>query len=132
MNVSHYDRKDDALGKHVDDTDNLFGDTGSITKRDLITGGGCAVMATLFASWLYRATGGDVRSGRTYSIVVLIVVSIVVASVQVQRTWLRNLRMKAIRVASRFVETSQAFDFLAMDVVTIIQEVELVSRGYRL
>ena len=45
---------------------------------------------------------------------------------------LNNVRGQAIRNASSLVESAQNFDAAASSVVALIQEVELVSRGYRM
>ena len=48
-----------------------------------------------------------------------------------RRQRLHNLRVQAVEVASSFTSTAQNFDAAASAIMTLIQEVELVSRGYR-
>lgn len=89
------------------------------------------LVASVALSWMFRGNGQ--KSGG--SIFISLMVSGVVAGfwfLQEKRRWLRDLRGEAIDTATHFVENSQAFDLLAADAVTIIQEVELVARGYRL
>jgi hypothetical protein len=49
-----------------------------------------------------------------------------------RRQWLKLLRNQSIHAASVFVANAQAFDASASASVVFIQEVELVSRGYRM
>ena len=49
-----------------------------------------------------------------------------------KRQWLRYLRHQAVDVASVLVGNAQALDSVASASVVLIQEVELVSRGYRM
>ncbi|KAF3923222.1 hypothetical protein ABW20_dc0110572 [Dactylellina cionopaga] len=50
----------------------------------------------------------------------------------VERKKLRNLRTDTISTAEQFVENCQIFDVVVGNAITLIQEIELVSRGYRL
>lgn len=49
-----------------------------------------------------------------------------------KRQWLRDLRCRAVDVASVLVGNGQSLDAAASASVVLIQEVELVSRGYRM
>ncbi|PGH14221.1 proliferating cell nuclear antigen (pcna) [Helicocarpus griseus UAMH5409] len=49
-----------------------------------------------------------------------------------KRQWLKYLRRQAVDAASVLVTNAQSFDSAASASVVLIQEVELVSRGYRL
>lgn len=42
------------------------------------------------------------------------------------------MRMQAVSSASSYAESAQSFDAVALAAVTLIQEVEVVSRGYKL
>ena len=61
-----------------------------------------------------------------------IVITAIIIFTNARRRWLRTLRGRAIELAAGFVESSQNYEILASNAVTFIQEVELVSRGYRL
>lgn len=50
----------------------------------------------------------------------------------VRRQWLQYVRQQALAETSEFVAKSQEFDAVATAALNLIQEVELVSRGYRL
>ncbi|KAF1349309.1 hypothetical protein EJ07DRAFT_140674 [Lizonia empirigonia] len=67
--------------------------------------------------------------------VVVCVVFAVVASASyayVRRQWLQTLRQQAVEHASALVTNLQAFEASTSAALALIQEVELVSRGYRL
>ena len=49
-----------------------------------------------------------------------------------RRQWLQYLRQEAIEGASALVTNLQAFEASTASALALIQEVELVSRGYRL
>lgn len=50
----------------------------------------------------------------------------------VRRQWLQHLRHQALSTSSDFVTNAQAFEGTSTATLTMIQEVELVSRGYRM
>lgn len=49
-----------------------------------------------------------------------------------RRQWLKYLRHQAVQAAATLVSNAQGFDSAASASVVFIQEVELVSRGYRM
>lgn len=49
-----------------------------------------------------------------------------------KRQWLKYLRHQAVEGASELVGNAQSFDSAASASIVFIQEVELVSRGYRM
>lgn len=49
-----------------------------------------------------------------------------------RRQRLVNLRIQAVEGASSVTSTAQSFDAVASAALTLIQEVEVVSRGYRM
>lgn len=49
-----------------------------------------------------------------------------------KRQWLKYLRHQAVDAAVTFISNAQGFDSAASGSVVFIQEVELVSRGYRM
>lgn len=63
------------------------------------------------------------------------VILIAVASVShayLRQQWLRYLRNQALNEVTIFVSRSQEFDSASSAAISLIQEVELVSRGYRM
>ena len=49
-----------------------------------------------------------------------------------RRQWLQYLRKQAIEAASALVSNAQSFDAATSAAITLVQEVELISRGYRM
>lgn len=49
-----------------------------------------------------------------------------------KRQWLKYLRHQAVDAAGTFIGNARGFDSAASASVVFIQEVELVSRGYRM
>jgi hypothetical protein len=49
-----------------------------------------------------------------------------------RRQWLQYLRREAVECAAALVTNMQAFEASTSSALALIQEVELVSRGYRL
>lgn len=49
-----------------------------------------------------------------------------------RRKMLNDLRVQAVESASALTASAQSLDAAASETVTLIQEVELVSRGYRM
>lgn len=50
----------------------------------------------------------------------------------ITRQWLQYLRRNAIDTVSSFVENLQSFESSSTSLLGLIQEMELVSRGYRM
>ncbi|PQE14135.1 proliferating cell nuclear antigen protein [Rutstroemia sp. NJR-2017a BVV2] len=99
---------------------------------------GVAATATLAFSfaWLVHWTRGD-GSFIHGKLRITILSSVIVASAFIlytymRKQWLQYLRQQAVSEASQFVQQSQEFDSVAAAALTLVQEVELVSRGYRL
>lgn len=55
-----------------------------------------------------------------------------IARVFMRRQWLRYRRHQALSEVSTLVSNSQEFDDVTSAAISLIQEVELVSRGYRM
>lgn len=65
-------------------------------------------------------------------LVLLLVASIVVGQVYMRRQWLRYRRDQSLAEMTSFVATSFDFDSATEATLALVQEVELVSRGYRI
>lgn len=99
--------------------------------------GAIATALTSFSLvWLIhwsRTRSGPGFAGRKVVILcILLPLVLVVFYAFARRQWLKFLRYQSIHVASVFVTNAQAFDAAASASVLFIQEVELVSRGYRM
>ncbi|KAF3904697.1 hypothetical protein ABW21_db0209127 [Orbilia brochopaga] len=93
------------------------------------------IILSILISWLSR--GGPERRtafGRS-RIAITLLLSMVLALLvfaHLRRVKLRHLRTDAVTAAEQFVDSCQTFDIVAGNAITLIQEIELVSRGYRL
>jgi membrane associated rhomboid family serine protease len=78
------------------------------------------------------------RSRLTWDIRRIFIVVLLLAAVSTsfyifaKRQWLRDLRHRAIEAASVLTGNAQSLDAATSASVILIQEVELVSRGYRM
>ncbi|KAH4350255.1 hypothetical protein HBH98_046800 [Parastagonospora nodorum] len=80
--------------------------------------------------WLRRQP--EISKGK-WSLVFLLLVSVATAVYgYTRRQWLQYLRQEAVEGASAVVTNLQAFEASTSSALALIQEVELVSRGYRL
>ena len=134
VNVSHYDRNPDADNLFSDDEKTpgiAFFGTSNSKVRNWAGSGGFVLATSLVLSWVFRGNGTLSKGRAVVAVIVTAVVGIFLFT-RARRKWLRSLRLKAVEFAAVFVENSQTFDILASNAVTMIQEVELVSRGYRL
>ena len=100
--------------------------------------GGVFVTALLAfgLTWLVHWARSGCRTAFRYSrvliLLVALVVSIVVTYAYMRRQWLQYLRQQTISEITTFVGIAQEFDHVAAGAMTLVQEVELVSRGYRM
>lgn len=96
----------------------------------------CMGIITLILGWFLRwgdrQKGAPLSQGRTGLGLLGLTMAGVILFTNVRRRWLRRLRGRTIELATQFVENSQAYDILASNAITFIQEVQLISRGYRL
>jgi hypothetical protein len=87
-------------------------------------------------AWLINwARGGGTSvagKGRVVVVSVLLVVVAAILYAYVRRQWLQYLRQQTLSEASEFVAKAQEFDSAVAGALTLVQEVELVSRGYRM
>lgn len=131
-------------------THSFLGQTGPGQSRDAtgptldapqlgpFTLSGAAATATLAFSftWLIHWTRGNGTfiHGKIRVIILstTIIASAFILYTYVRKQWLQYLRQQAIVEASQFVHKAQEFDVVAAGALTLVQEVELVSRGYRL
>ncbi|KAJ5219305.1 uncharacterized protein N7498_001404 [Penicillium cinerascens] len=82
--------------------------------------------------WCRSKTGSGLNPRRIGVLLVLVPVLGVVFYAFAKRQWLKYLRHQAVEAAGTFIGNAQGFDSAASASVVFIQEVELVSRGYRI
>ncbi|KAH2902273.1 hypothetical protein KXW22_009266 [Aspergillus fumigatus] len=82
--------------------------------------------------WSRSRTGSGFNPRKVGVLLVLVPVLGVLFYAFVRRQWLKYLRHQAVDAAVVFISNAQSFDSAASASVVFIQEVELVSRGYRI
>jgi len=139
INVSHYNRRSNDLPPPQptdDDSDSTASFGPRFSKARYWAGNGlCMGIVTVILGWLLNwgdRQGGHISQGRASLGLLGVSVVGIFLFTNARRSWLRMLRGRSIELATQFVENSQAYDILASNAITFIQEVELVSRGYRL
>ena len=99
--------------------------------------GASATACFAFASvWLINWTRGDGKhaggKGRKVVFLAVVLAFAIVAYAYIRRQWLQYLRQQSLMEISELVSIAQNLDTAATGALTLIQEVELVSRGYRM
>ncbi|KAF3394540.1 Proliferating cell nuclear antigen [Penicillium rolfsii] len=82
--------------------------------------------------WGRSKTGSGLNPRKFGILLILVPVLGVFFYAFAKRQWLKYLRHQAVEAAGAFVGNAQGFDSAASASVVFIQEVELVSRGYRI
>ncbi|KAE8379150.1 Mysoin-binding motif of peroxisomes-domain-containing protein [Aspergillus bertholletiae] len=82
--------------------------------------------------WSRPRTGAGLNSRKVGVLLVLVPVIGVLFYAFAKRQWLKYLRHQSVDAAGVFIGNAQGFDSAASASVVFIQEVELVSRGYRI
>ncbi|OCK75797.1 hypothetical protein K432DRAFT_429167 [Lepidopterella palustris CBS 459.81] len=96
----------------------------------LLTGATAFLLVWLIHWSRGRPTGFS--KGRLVLVIVVLTVVATICYAYLLRQWLQYLRQEAVDSASLLVTNLQAFEASTSSALALIQEVELVSRGYRL
>ena len=99
--------------------------------------GAAATAAVAFAlvyliHWARGSRSGLVSRGRVTLVLAVLAVATLVGYAYIRRQWLKSLRRQAVADATNLTANWQAFEISASSALSLIQEVELVSKGYRL
>jgi len=107
--------------------------------RDASTnvGGAAATAVAAFAlvwllNWARAGRQSGFSKGRLSLVLAVFVVVATIGYSYLRRQWLQYVRQQAVNTASTLMANLHAFDASTSTALTLIQEVELVSRGYRL
>lgn len=102
------------------------------TPIGLLATAAAAIVVAWVVRWLYSGGYGHLTKKRVaFSAAVLVAVAFL-AHVYIRQQWLRYLRSQVLAEVTTFVSRSQDFDSASSAALSLIQEVELVSRGYRM
>lgn len=82
--------------------------------------------------WLQGKAVANYSRSRILTFIFAIFVIVLSLYYYFRRQWLQYLRIQAVECASSLTTTAQDFDAAASAGITLIQEVELVSRGYNM
>lgn len=93
---------------------------------------GVAFAAVWLIHWARSAKGGHLSKSRMALVLTIFALISLVAYAYVRRQWLKYLRHQAVDAASNLTNNWQAFEVSSTSALQFIQEVELVSKGYRL
>ena len=101
-----------------------------------VIGASVAALCAFGMAWIVR-WAGNVQSrsfgkGRIALAVSAFVAVAILFYAYARQRWLQHLRRQAVDAASALVTNALAFDASTHSALTLIQEVELVSRGYRM
>lgn len=101
-----------------------------------IMGVACTAGTAFILAWLIHwARGGQTvraSTGRISLVVSIFGILITFSYTYVRRQWLQYVRRQALEETTEFTTRSQGFDAVIAAAMTLVQEVELVSRGYRM
>ena len=113
-------------------------DRETLTYQAKISPAGLSITAALACvlawsvGWLRRAVLADSSKRTLYVASAITLLALACLYVYLRRLWLQYVRSKVIESATALVADAQGFDAASSAALTLIQEVELVSRGYRM
>ncbi|KAK0632354.1 Mysoin-binding motif of peroxisomes-domain-containing protein [Immersiella caudata] len=91
-----------------------------------------ALLAAWIISWVYYGGYSHLTKKRVVFAAVILVGGASVSHIYIRQQWLRYLRQQAMAEVTKFVSSSQDFDSVSSAALSLVQEVELVSRGYKI
>ncbi|OAA73476.1 Proliferating cell nuclear antigen, PCNA [Cordyceps fumosorosea ARSEF 2679] len=117
----------EALGAAVENDQSLLSNEGIIAS---ILG---ALAIAVVLSWIFgHRKDSYITRKRLIFLIALLVASGVLGQVYVRRQWLHYRREQSLSELSGFIINSHEFDSVVEATLALVQEVELVSRGYRI
>ncbi|KHN95266.1 Proliferating cell nuclear antigen, PCNA [Metarhizium album ARSEF 1941] len=91
-----------------------------------------ALTIAVILSWLLGSTPLHVTRKRLAFLLVLLVAGFFLGKIYMRRQRLRNKRKQSLAEVATFVSNSNDFDSASEATLSLVQEVELISRGYRI
>ncbi|KAG7292507.1 hypothetical protein NEMBOFW57_002542 [Staphylotrichum longicolle] len=102
------------------------------TSTGLLATAAAALVVAWVVRWIYSGGYAHLTKKRVSFSALLLVAVAAVSQAYIRQQWLRYLRNQALCEVTTFVSRSQDFDSASSAALSLVQEVELVSRGYRL
>lgn len=103
----------------------------TISLTGAVLTGATAFVLVWLIHWS-RSRGSGFSRGRFVVVVAVFCAVAAAFYAYIRRQWLQYLRQQAVEGAAALVTNLQAFEASTSSALALIQEVELVSRGYRL
>ncbi|TQS32677.1 hypothetical protein Golomagni_07003, partial [Golovinomyces magnicellulatus] len=91
-----------------------------------------ALAVAIVLSWILGDSKSYVTRKRLVFLVILLAAAVILGQVHMRRQWLKYRRQQSLAEVGQFVATSYDFDSAIEAILALVQEVELVSRGYRI
>lgn len=91
-----------------------------------------ALAIAVVLSWVLGNAPSYVTRKRLAFLLVLCAAAAFLGQIYMRRQWLRYRRMQSLAEIATFVSNSNDFDSASEATLSLVQEVELVSRGYRM
>lgn len=88
-----------------------------------------ALAIAVILSWVVES---GVTRKRLVFLIIICAAAVLLGQVYMRRQWLRYRRSQSLAEITTFIETAHSFDSASGAALSLIQEVELVSRGYRI
>ncbi|KAH7022800.1 Mysoin-binding motif of peroxisomes-domain-containing protein [Ilyonectria destructans] len=104
-------------------------DQSLVSTEGIIASVLAALAVAVILSWVVE---NGVTRKRLVFLVLLGAASILLGQVHMRRQWLRYRRSQSLSEITKFIENSHSHDSASGAALSLIQEVELVSRGYRI
>jgi len=102
------------------------------TSAGIIATATGALLVAWIISWVYYGGFSHLTKKRVVFAAVLLLGGALVSHVYIRQQWLRYLREQTLGELKSFIVRSQDFDGASSAALSLIQEVELVSRGYKM
>ena len=111
-----------------------------IIKEEGVSYTASGLLATLSAAfitvwsldWARPSKNGQAASWRLAVVLTLLAAATIVLYILIKRQYTRYLRSTTLEAISALISNAQSFNTAAATASTLIQEVEIVSRGYRI
>jgi hypothetical protein len=105
---------------------------GALTPAGAIVTASCAFVLAWLVHWTRGGRNSSAGRGRLAVFLTVLVLLAIVLYAYMRRQWLQYLRQQSLSEISEFVAKAHEFDSAATGALSLVQEVELVSRGYKM